>query len=81
MHLRDASYRAAQALGHGKGYDYPHDDPRGWVPQEHRPPEVAGRIYYVPSPHGAEQEVARRMAARGGPAGARDDDHADGDER
>ena len=20
-----------RALGHGKGYDYPHDDPRGWV--------------------------------------------------
>ena len=78
MHLRDASYRAAKALGHGKGYDYPHNDPRGWVPQEHRPPEVAGRTYYEPSPHGAEQEVAARMAARGGPAGARDDH--DGDE-
>jgi putative ATPase len=78
MHLRDASYRAAKALGHGKGYDYPHSDPRGWVPQEHRPPEVAGRTYYEPSPHGAEQEVAARMAARGGPAGARDDH--DGDE-
>jgi putative ATPase len=79
MHLRDASYRAAKALGHGKGYDYPHNDPRGWVPQEHRPPEVAGRTYYEPSPHGAEQEVAARMAARGGPAGARDDH--DGDEQ
>jgi putative ATPase len=78
MHLRDASYRAAKALGHGKGYDYPHNDPRGWVPQEHLPPEVAGRTYYEPSPHGAEQEVAARMAARGGPAGARDDH--DGDE-
>jgi putative ATPase len=70
VHLRDASYRAAKALGHGKGYDYPHDDPRGWVPQEHRPPEVAGRVYYEPSSHGAEQEIARRMAARGEQAGA-----------
>ncbi|MGH3905130.1 MAG: replication-associated recombination protein A, partial [Pseudonocardiaceae bacterium] len=35
-HLRDASYWGARRLGHGAGYDYPHDDPRGWVPQEYR---------------------------------------------
>ena len=36
--------------------------PWGWVPQAHRPPEVAGRTYYEPSPHGFEEEIARRMA-------------------
>ncbi|CAN5532613.1 replication-associated recombination protein A [soil metagenome] len=61
-HLRDASYRSASALGHGVGYDYPHDDPRGWVPQQHRPPEVAGRTYYEPSEHGFEEQVAARMS-------------------
>jgi putative ATPase len=60
-HLRDAHYQGAAGLGHGKGYEYPHDDPRGWVDQEHRPPEVAGRTYYEPSPHGFEEEIARRM--------------------
>jgi len=60
-HLRDASYRGARSLGHGAGYEYPHEDPRGWVPQEYRPPEVAGRVYYEPSELGAEQEVAERM--------------------
>jgi putative ATPase len=60
-HLRDASYYAARKLGHGEGYDYPHDDPRGWVPQSYRPPEVEGRTYYEPSEHGAEREVAERM--------------------
>jgi len=60
-HLSDASYRGAMRLGHGAGYDYPHDDPRGWVPQDHRPPEVAGRVYYEPSDHGFEREVAERM--------------------
>ena len=43
------------------GYQYPHDDPRGWVPQEHRPPEVAGRTYYEPSVHGEEREILTRM--------------------
>ena len=63
-HLRDASYYAARKLGHGEGYDYPHDDPRGWVPQSYRPPEVEGRVYYEPSEHGAEREVAERMKQR-----------------
>jgi putative ATPase len=60
-HLRDASYWGARKLGHGAGYEYPHDDPRGWVPQEYRPPEVAGRVYYEPSDHGFEREVGERM--------------------
>ncbi|MDQ3145615.1 MAG: replication-associated recombination protein A [Actinomycetota bacterium] len=65
--LRSAGYGAAASLGHGRGYEYPHDDPRGWVDQEYRPPEVAGRTYYEPSPHGHEEEVGRRMANRGEP--------------
>jgi putative ATPase len=64
MHLRSSGYYGAKKLGHGIGYEYPHDDPRGWVPQEHRPPEVAGRVYYEPSDHGFEREIAERMRAR-----------------
>ena len=64
MHLRDAHYRGAAQLGHGTGYDYPHDHPEGWVDQRHRPDEVAGNVYYDPSPYGYESEVADRMADR-----------------
>ncbi len=60
-HLRSAAYYGARKLGHGVGYDYPHDDPRGWVPQAYRPPEIEGRVYYQPSPHGFEEEIAERM--------------------
>ena len=60
-HLRSGAYFGARKLGHGVGYDYPHDDPRGWVPQTYRPPEVEGRVYYQPSPHGFEEEIAERM--------------------
>ncbi|MGH9017025.1 MAG: replication-associated recombination protein A [Acidimicrobiales bacterium] len=63
-HLRDAHYPGAGALGHGRGYRYPHDDPRGWVAQDYRPPEVADHVYYEPSGHGAEATLAQRLADR-----------------
>ncbi|MBW8826906.1 MAG: replication-associated recombination protein A [Acidobacteria bacterium] len=64
-HLRDSHYQGAASLGHGKGYRYPHDDPRGWVPQSYRPDELAGRRYYEPSTHGEEEEIRRRMSEHG----------------
>ena len=63
-HLRDASYRSARKIGHGVGYQYPHDDPAGWVEQQYRPDEVADHVYYEPSEHGHEAEVAERMRGR-----------------
>jgi putative ATPase len=64
VHLRDASYPGANKLGHGKGYVYPHDAPTGWVPQEYRPPEVAGRVYYRPGAEGVEPALAERLERR-----------------
>ena len=55
-HLRDAHYPGAAQLGHGEGYQYPHDHPGGWVEQEHRPSEVAGRRYWQPSGRGDDVE-------------------------
>jgi putative ATPase len=51
-HLRGAHYPGAARLGHGEGYRYPHDEPGGWVEQEHRPVEVAGHTYYRPTGRG-----------------------------
>jgi len=59
-HLRDASYRGAARLGHGKGYVYPHDFPEGVVRQDYLPEAAAGRRYYEPSRHGAEARYADR---------------------
>ncbi len=60
--LRDAHYAGAKKLGHGQGYDYPHDHPRGVVAQQYPPDAVVGRDYYRPSDHGAERELAERLA-------------------
>ncbi|RMH76822.1 MAG: replication-associated recombination protein A [Actinomyces sp.] len=65
LHLRDAHYRGAAALGHGRGYVYPHDRPEGWAEQIHRPAEVADHVYYEPSAHGAEAELHRRWPGHG----------------
>ncbi|HUR23407.1 MAG TPA: replication-associated recombination protein A [Acidimicrobiales bacterium] len=63
LHVRDGHYRGAAVLGHGAGYSYPHDAPSGWVAQEYRPAEVAGRVYYEPSAHGQEREIGERLRA------------------
>jgi len=63
--LRDAHYQGAKVLGHGAGYEYPHDDPRGWVAQQYLPDEQADKRYYEPSAHGNEAAVAERMRERG----------------
>jgi putative ATPase len=56
--LRDASYRGAKKLGHGAGYVYPHDDPRGFD-VSYLPPELAGRRYYEPREPAGDDEPAR----------------------
>jgi putative ATPase len=63
-HLRDAHYPGATALGHGEGYQYPHDAPEGWVEQEYRPPEISDRRYYEPSGHG--DDIERRSGSGSG---------------
>ncbi len=65
-HLRDGHYEAAKEFGHGVGYIYPHDDPRGWVLQQYLPDQAKGSIsrqtsYYTPSDHGLEVEIAERI--------------------
>ena len=63
-HLRDAHYQGAGSLGHGVGYDYPHDHPDGWVAQQYLPVEQASKRYYEPTDHGHEREVRERMERR-----------------
>jgi putative ATPase len=60
--LRDAHYGGARKLGHGTGYAYAHDDPRGVVEQQYAPDAVADRVYYEPGTRGAERDYAERYA-------------------
>ncbi|MEW6387179.1 MAG: replication-associated recombination protein A [Thermodesulfobacteriota bacterium] len=57
--LQDA-HRDGTALGHGKGYLYPHDFPGHYVPQTYLPEEVKGERFYEPGEEGAEPDLVAR---------------------
>ena len=56
-HLRDAHYAGAAKLGHGEGYEYPHDFEGHHVDQQYRPERFEDAGYYEPSGQGEEVEV------------------------
>ncbi len=56
-HLRSASYAGAKRLGHGEGYQYPHNSSDGIVDQEYL---GVSKVYYTPSGRGAEQILKQR---------------------
>lgn len=62
MHLRDAHYPGAKALGHGQGYLYPHHHPHSVVAQEYMPAGMESRRYYEPTLNGFEQTITKRLA-------------------
>jgi len=58
--LKDGN-RDAKALGHGKDYLYPHDDPEHFLPQQYLPKNVLGTYFYNPSRVGYEAEIVERL--------------------
>ncbi len=59
-HLKDNN-RDAVALGHGKGYVYPHLFEDHFTPQQYLPKELLGTYFYKPSSVGYETQVADRL--------------------
>lgn len=57
-HLRDASYAGAKRLGHGKGYQYAHDFPEHYVPQDYL---GVDKRYYEPTEQGVEKKIKERL--------------------
>lgn len=60
IHLMDSN-RDAKGLGHGQGYDYPHDHEGHWTPQQYLPTAMLGTTFYTPSDQGYEADVRDRM--------------------
>ncbi|HWD18895.1 MAG TPA: replication-associated recombination protein A [Verrucomicrobiae bacterium] len=56
--LRDAHYKGAETLGHGKGYQYAHDFAGHFVAQDYL---GAARRYYEPTEQGTEKKIKDRL--------------------
>jgi putative ATPase len=69
--LRDTSFKGNDRLigsdGQKRGvdYQYPHDFPGHWIPQNYMPQGLEGKIYYKPSDQGFEKEIQALQAKRG----------------
>lgn len=61
VHLRDAHYKGAGRLGHGKGYKYPHEYENHYVPQQYLPNHLLGKRFYSPSKNGYEKTIEKRL--------------------
>ena len=59
LHLRDANLDA-ETRGHGKGYQYPHDFPGHYVPQEYMPQP---KRFYEPTDSGDEKRIKAFLKA------------------
>ena len=62
MHIRNAPTKLMKELGYGDGYQYAHEAPEGYLPQDYLPDEVSDRAFYVPGSFGFEKEIEKRLA-------------------
>ena len=60
IHLQDAN-RDAKGLGHGVGYQYPHEFDGHHVAQNYLPEAIKGMRFYEPSDQGYEAQVDDRL--------------------
>ena len=62
MHIRNAPTALMKELGYNRGYQYAHDSPDAFTPQQYLPDELRGAHFYEPGPFGFEKEIAKRLA-------------------
>jgi putative ATPase len=62
LHVRNAPTGLMKELGYGVGYQYAHDSPEAYIPQEYLPARLRGSRFYEPGPFGFEKEIAKRLA-------------------
>ncbi len=62
MHIRNAPTKLMKELGYHEGYQYAHDVPEAYIPQEYLPDSLRGTQIYQPGAFGFEKEIAKRLA-------------------
>jgi len=58
-HLKDSHYAGAAKMGHGKGYQYSHDYPNHYTPQQYLPDRLKDAVYYRYGENKTEQAARK----------------------
>ncbi|HEX6558775.1 MAG TPA: replication-associated recombination protein A [Longimicrobiales bacterium] len=61
LHIRNAPTRLMKELGYHEGYQYAHDSPNAYIPQEYLPDQLRGTVFYEPGEFGYEKRIAERL--------------------
>ncbi len=61
MHLRNAPTKLMKQMGYGKGYQYSHDFPQNFSPQEYLPDDLKGTAFYEPGRNAREEEMRKHL--------------------
>jgi len=61
LHIRNAPTGLMKDLGYGAGYQYAHNSPTGYIPQEYLPEKLRGQRFYEPGELGFEKKIRERI--------------------
>jgi putative ATPase len=61
LHIRNAPTPLMKELGYNQGYQYAHNAPEAYLPQEYLPDQLRDALFYVPGSFGYEKKVAERL--------------------
>ncbi|MEG0378509.1 MAG: replication-associated recombination protein A, partial [Eubacterium sp.] len=63
-HLQDTHYAGSDKLGRGQTYQYPHNYPGNYTPQQYLPSDIDGTVFYEPTENGTEKAIKDRLEKR-----------------
>ena len=61
LHIRNAPTPLMKELGYHRGYQYAHDAPEAYIPQEYLPDTLRGSTFYIPGTFGHEKRIGERL--------------------
>jgi putative ATPase len=61
LHIRNAPTPLMKELGYNRGYQYAHNAPEAYIPQEYLPDQLRDALFYVPGTFGHEKKIAERL--------------------
>ena len=64
LHLRNAPTKLMKQMDYGKDYQYAHNFENNFILQQFLPPELDGRVFYVPQKNARDEELRKFLKER-----------------